>query len=70
MSWDQLKAIHGKASANELTRVEASQFIDRLKGIQDDKNSGPKEHEYNDEAAAAQRGMETLSGNDPDRYTY
>ena len=36
MSWDQVKMMHGKSSAKELTRVEASNLITKLKAIQDD----------------------------------
>lgn len=60
MSWDQVKAMHGKASAKELTRVEASNLITKLKAIQDDMPEPDEEVNQ----------PELINGSDPDRYTY
>lgn len=44
MSWDQVRAMHGKASAKELTKAECSDLIDKLQAILDDmpEQDGPE----------------------------
>lgn len=59
MTWDQVKALHGKSSAKELTRVEASNLITKLKAIQDDMPEADDD--------ADQTGL--FDNSDPDRFT-
>lgn len=61
MSWDQVKQMHGKGSAKELTRVEASQLIDKLKAIQDDMPELEQD--------AEEETLTFFDNGDPDRFT-
>ena len=68
LSHDQIKAMHGKSSAKDLTRVEASQLIDKLAEMQ---RKSDEDDRLADEMLSIE--MESLHedwGNrDPDRFT-
>jgi len=63
MSWDQVKAMHGKSSAKELTRVEASNLITKLKAIQDDMPEP-------DDSELIDGSPNLFEQSNPDRFTY
>lgn len=65
---EQVRAMHGKPSAKDLTRVEASQLIDKLAALQRDVEE--QDQFANEmESTATEARHEDWGNRDPDRFT-